>query len=364
MVQMTDEFDLLQEICRITVEIAGYPSSWICYVDHQPRRMLRPVAQFGFLKQRDESIPVSGSTDPNREEPPVKSLRTRQPVIVSDLRNSTCKSPWCVEAIERGYQAMIALPLFYDSEEFGCLMIYAPNASLFDGDEFILLSELANDLSYGIHTLRTRMERDRAIRQIERTSADLELAYDATLEGWAHALEMRERETAGHSRRVVEMTLGLARICGVTETELVHIRRGALLHDIGKMGLPDSILLKPSGLSAEEWVVMRQHPMYAYRLLNNIPYLRAAMDIPYNHHESWDGSGYPRGLKGEEIPLAARIFAVVDVWDALLSERPYRPAWPSDDVRRYLRVQSGKQFDPRIVDLFLDHLLDYDKAKQ
>jgi HD-GYP domain-containing protein (c-di-GMP phosphodiesterase class II) len=162
----------------------------------------------------------------------------------------------------------------------------------------------------------------------------------------------------------VEMTLGLARICGVTEADLVHIRRGALLHDIGKMGLPDSILLKPSGLSAEEWVVMRQHPMYAYRLLNNIPYLRAAMDIPYSHHESWDGSGYPRGLKGEEIPLAARIFAVVDVWDALLSERPYRPAWPNDDVRRYLRSQSRKQFDPRIVDLFLDHLQEYDKAKQ
>lgn len=363
MVQLTDEFELLQEICRITVEIGGYPSSWICYVENQPRRMLRPVAQFGFLKERSEPSPLSGTTDPNREEPPVKALRTHQPVIVEDLRKSTCKSPWCIEAIDRGYMAMITLPLFFDKEDFGCLMIYAPEASLFEGDEYTLLSQLANDLSYGIHTLRTRMDRDRAIRQIERTSADLETAYDATLEGWARALEMRERETAGHSRRVVEMTLSLAKLCGVSEAERVHIRRGALLHDIGKMGLPDSILLKPSALSSEEWVVMRQHPIYAFRLLNNIPYLRSAMDIPYNHHESWDGSGYPRGLKGDEIPIAARIFAVVDVWDALLSERPYRPSWPSEDVKRYLQVQSGKQFDPRIVELFITHLLNRDSTR-
>lgn len=358
MVQVTDEIDLLQEICRITVEVGGYPSSWIGYIERQPRKMLRPVAQFGFNSQREDTMPLTDSTDPNREEPPMRALRTRQPFIVEDLRYSSCKSPWCIEAIKKGFLAMIALPLYFDKEDFGCLMIYAQEASLFEGDEYTLLNELAGDLSYGIHTLRTRMERDRAIRQIERTSADLEIAYDATLEGWARALEMRERETAGHSRRVVEMTLELAKICGLHDGELVPIRRGALLHDIGKMGLPDSILLKPGALSAEEWVVMRQHPTYAYKLLFNIPYLRSAMDIPYGHHECWDGSGYPRGLKGEAIPLPARIFTVVDVWDALMSERPYRPAWPKEEVRKYLLAQSGKQFDPRIVGLFIDYILE------
>jgi PAS domain S-box-containing protein len=361
MVQMTDELDLLQEICRITVEVGGYPSSWIAYIENTPVPTLRPVAQFGFSESYENSIPLSGSKNPLKEEPPVKSLRLREPIIIPDISNSPCKTPWCTDAMARGFGAMIVLPLFFDGEEFGALMIYAVDASAFEGDEFILLGELASDLAYGIHTLRTRSERDRAIRQIERTNADLEIAYDATLEGWARALEMRERETAGHSRRVVEMTLALAKASGVPESEMVHIRRGALLHDIGKMGMPDSILLKPSSLSADEWIVMRQHPVFAYKLLNNIPYLRTAMDIPYGHHESWDGSGYPRGLKGEQIPIAARIFAVVDVWDALLSERPYRPAWPKDEVIRYLEGLSGKQFDPRVVRIFIDQVLGWEE---
>jgi putative nucleotidyltransferase with HDIG domain len=196
-------------------------------------------------------------------------------------------------------------------------------------------------------------ERKQVQSQVHRANLDLFEAYDATLEGWSHALEMRERETAGHSQRVAEMTLLLARTLGLSGETLMHIRRGALLHDIGKMGIPDSILLKPSPLSPDEWVVMRQHPSYAYQLLSSIPYLIPALDIPYSHHERWDGNGYPRGLRGEEIPLAARIFAVVDVWDALISNRPYRPAWAADPARRYLEEQAGAQFDPHIVESFL-----------
>jgi putative nucleotidyltransferase with HDIG domain len=179
------------------------------------------------------------------------------------------------------------------------------------------------------------------------------LAYESTLEGWSRALDLRDKETEGHTLRVTEMALSLARAIGVPEEDLVHIRRGSLLHDIGKMGIPDSILLKPSSLSPEEWAIMQKHPMYAYEMLFPISYLRPAIDIPYCHHEKWDGTGYPRGLKGEQIPLAARIFAVVDVWDALRSDRVYQPHWPEEKVYEYLQAQAGKHFDPQIVRSFM-----------
>jgi PAS domain S-box-containing protein/putative nucleotidyltransferase with HDIG domain len=181
----------------------------------------------------------------------------------------------------------------------------------------------------------------------------LELAYDRTLAGWARALELREHETAGHSQRVVNFSLELAEELGVGEDMLLNIRRGALLHDIGKMAIPDSILSKPGPLDEGEWKVMRTHPQLAFDLLRDIPYLLPSLDIPYNHHEKWDGSGYPRGLRGDAIPFSARIFAVVDVWDALTSNRVYRQAWPFDQATDYLRGQSGRHFDPDILDTFL-----------
>jgi HD-GYP domain-containing protein (c-di-GMP phosphodiesterase class II) len=177
--------------------------------------------------------------------------------------------------------------------------------------------------------------------------------YDATLESWSHALELRERETGGHGQRVVSLTIKLAQLMGVKEEDLPNIRRGALLHDIGKMAVPDSILLKPGPLTPEEWTVMRQHPDYSYQLLQPIKFLESAMEIPYCHHERWDGNGYPRGIKKEEIPLAARIFAVVDVWDALRSDRPYRPAWEEEKVREYIHSLAGSYFDPKVVEVFL-----------
>ena len=177
-------------------------------------------------------------------------------------------------------------------------------------------------------------------------------AYDETIQGWANALEMRGSETMGHSQRVVNLTLSLARKLGVRGPDLVHARRGALLHDIGKMGIPDSILHKPGELTEEEWAAMRKHPEYARDYFSGISYLTPAMDIPFFHHEKWDGTGYPHGLQGEHIPLPARIFAVVDVWDALTSDRPYREAWSKEKTLEYIHKQSGKHFDPRIVDVF------------
>ena len=184
-------------------------------------------------------------------------------------------------------------------------------------------------------------------------NANLARSYDVTLMGWAKALELRDQETKGHTERVVDLALKLAKEFGFSEEKLTNVYRGALLHDIGKMGIPDKILLKPGPLDAAEREIMRQHPVMAYEMLKTIDYLNSALDIPYSHHERWDGTGYPRGLQGEEIPLSARIFAVIDVWDALSYDRPYRKAWPVSKVLKKIRSEAGKHFDPQVVEKFL-----------
>ncbi len=200
-------------------------------------------------------------------------------------------------------------------------------------------------------------ERQHAAEQARAMAQEITRAYNATIAGWAHALDLRDNETEGHSQRVTDMTVRLADELGIPTEQLNHIQRGALLHDIGKLGIPDAILLKPGPLDDDEWDIMRRHPVYAYEWLADIDFLRPALNIPYYHHERWDGSGYPQGLARTDIPLEARIFAVVDVWDALRSHRPYRMAWNERKVREYLLQQAGISFDPAIVRVFL-HLLE------
>jgi len=196
-------------------------------------------------------------------------------------------------------------------------------------------------------------ERKQSQEALQIAHTDLQEAYDRTIEGWVKALDLRDRETEGHTQRVTEITVKLARKLNCTDDELVHIRRGALLHDMGKMGIPDEILQKPGPLTDDEWVVMRRHPQYAYQMLSPIKYLSQALIIPYYHHERWDGSGYPHKLKGKDIPLHARFFAVVDVWDALQSDRPYRKGLPSKEIVEYLQKEAGRLFDPEIVEIFI-----------
>ncbi len=196
----------------------------------------------------------------------------------------------------------------------------------------------------------TRLNR---YRRIQNALQELQDSYEATLRGWVFALDLRDKETEGHSQRVTQLTVELARAMKLPETEIAHIRRGALLHDIGKIGIPDAILHKPDRLTEQEFAVIKRHPDYANEMLRDVVFLQPALDIPYCHHEKFDGSGYPRGLKGEEIPLAARMFAVVDVWDALRSDRPYRPSWPASKVRSYIRENEGSHFDPTVAEIFL-----------
>ena len=229
--------------------------------------------------------------------------------------------------------------------------------NLFVGGFFLLARRVIRREREARDALRQRvLEEQRAQALLEKAHDELSRAYEETIRGWARALELRDLETGGHAHRVTEMTVCLASRMGIEGAALRDVRHGALLHDVGKMGIPDSILLKPGELSEEEWVVMRRHPSYAVELLAPIGFLSRAVDIPACHHEKWDGSGYPRGLRGNEIPLAARIFAVVDVWDALRWDRPYRKAWPEDRVRDHLRLLAGNHLDPQVVREFFDLL--------
>ncbi len=243
------------------------------------------------------------------------------------------------------FVAYNGVPLIVKGQVKGVLELFHRTPLPSDTEWFDFLKTLAHQAAIAIDNVEL-------FEGVQRSNLELALAYDATIEGWSRAMDLRDRDTEGHTLRVTEMTERLARAFGMSEAEIVNVRRGALLHDIGKMGVPDSILHKPGKLNDEEWEIMHRHPQYAYDMLMPITYLRPALDIPYCHHEKWDGTGYPRGLKGDQIPLAARVFAVVDVWDALISDRPYRPAWPANRVREHIHKGAGTHFDPQIVEAF------------
>lgn len=245
-----------------------------------------------------------------------------------------------------GFRVYLAAPLVAKGEVKGVLELFHRSDLQSSKEWMSFLEALAGQAAIALDNASL-------FNGLQRANLELMLAYDTTLEGWSRALDLRDRETEGHTQRVTDLTLRLAERMGVPDAHLAHIRRGALLHDIGKMGIPDAILHKPGPLTDEEWAIMRRHPVYARDLLAAIPYLRPALDIPYGHHEKWDGSGYPEGLRGERIPLSARIFAPCDVWDALTSDRPYRKAWSPEQARAYIREQAGKHFDPAVAETFL-----------
>jgi PAS domain S-box-containing protein len=245
-----------------------------------------------------------------------------------------------------GFKSYVGVPLIAKGKVKGVLELFHRAPLIPEQDWLNFVEALAGQAAIAIDIAEL-------FESLQSSHSELLSAYDTTIEGWSRALDYRDKETEGHSRRVTELTVCIAREMGMGNEKLVHVRRGALLHDIGKLGVPDNILLKPGKLTDEEFAIIKRHPEIAFSLLSPIEFLRPALDIPHFHHEKWDGSGYPQGLKGEEIPLTARIFAVVDVWDALCSDRPYRPAWPEERAREYIREQTGKDFDPRVVELFL-----------
>ena len=277
-----------------------------------------------------------------------KAILERRTIHIPNLMETADELPsaFLLMLKEEGFVDYYAVPLIVKGEAKGVLEIFQ-RGSLSDGLEWLdFLETLAGQAAIAI-------EDATLFENLQRSNQELFHAYDATIEGWSHALDLRDKETEGHTQRVTALTVELASQFGFTEEQLIHVRWGALLHDIGKMGVPDSILLKPDTLTDEEWEIMRRHPMFAFEMLSPIPYLKSSLDIPYCHHEKWDGTGYPRGLKGEVIPLSARLFAVVDVWDALRSNRPYRQGWPDGKVLEHIRTHAGTHFDPKAAELFL-----------
>ncbi len=267
-----------------------------------------------------------------------------KPVILADAQKDPRFKMWGNTSYTRGW---LSVPLIWRENIIGFITLDSRVPAAYSQEEAALAQAFA-------HQAAAAIENARLFEGLENSLLDLNQAYESTIEGWSRAMDLRDKETEGHTLRVTKMTVQLAEKMGITGKDLIHIRYGALLHDIGKLGVPDRILLKPDALTAEEWVIMRRHPVYAHQMLSGVEYLQPSLDIPYRHHERWDGSGYPGGLKGEEIPLSARLFAVVDVWDALTSDRPYRPAWTSQEALEYIIACSGKHFEPYVVEKFLE----------
>jgi HD-GYP domain-containing protein (c-di-GMP phosphodiesterase class II) len=243
-------------------------------------------------------------------------------------------------------QSGLYVPMLVGEHAIGVISVESEQPDAFSEADERLLVTLAAQASVA-------MDNARLFEDLQQSNLNLTLAYDDTIRGWSQAMELRDKETEGHAERVTQTTVQLAQLMSFPHAEIVHIRRGALLHDIGKMGVPDAILLKADKLTQEEWEIMQQHPVFAYEMLASIDYLRPALAIPHYHHERWDGSGYPDGLTGEQIPRQARLFAIVDVYDALISDRPYRPAWTKERALEHIRAQSGTHFDPEVVAAFM-----------
>lgn len=285
---------------------------------------------------------------PIQEHPHIaKCLVTGHPIWVADAAAEPMSPAEEGICAARGLRSILYVPLTVDTAPVGAFILASVGETAeYGANDLDLCRTLAHQISLAVANAQLHDSLIEANRQLAR-------AYDATLQGWAVALEMRDQETKGHADRVEQLTMRLVAAMGVPREQWEHVRRGTLLHDLGKMVIPDAILQKRGPLTEDEWVVMRSHPQRALNMLGAIDFLAPALDIPYSHHEHWDGTGYPQGLAGEDIPLPARIFAVVDVYDALISDRPYRKRWPVKRALAHIREESGRHFDPAVVEAFL-----------
>lgn len=319
----------------------GVPAARILLHD-QVERVLRFGASRGIAGARPRSLRIRLG-----EGPAGRAALERETVVLSGEPLAAAGVDTVDGEGEEPFRGYLAMPLVAKGRLQGVLETFHRDSVPAEHDWLEFLRALAVQAAIALDSASM-------FERLERSNIELKQAYDTTIEGWARALDLKDEDTVGHSRRVTDLSVQLAARLGLGGDQLVQVRRGALLHDIGKMGVPDHILLKPGSLDPDEWEVMKRHTTFAYDLLSSIPFLRPALDIPYAHHERWDGNGYPRGLRGEEIPLAARLFSVVDVYDALTSERPYREAWTEDEALAHIEEGAGSQFDPQVVEAFLE----------
>lgn len=329
---------LSQLISQLQVDAAD-----VLIMDSETEMLSYAVGQ-GFRSNTREALQLQfGESHPGR------AAKERRMIRIPDLMEATNDLAFSHFVIGEGFVSYIAAPLIVKGKVKGVLEVF--QRTLLQPYQ-----EWLNFFNTLVGQTAIAIESTSLFANLQASNRELTQAYEATIEGWSRAMDLRDRETEGHTQRVMKLTLELARSMGLDEAKLVHIRRGTLLHDIGKLGVPDHILFKTGDLTIEERQIIEQHVDFAYEMLAPISYLKPALNIPYFHHEKWDGTGYPLGLKHEQIPLEARIFALVDVWDALLSDRPYRKAWTREQTIEYIRAQSGTHFDPRVVECFLEFM--------
>jgi PAS domain S-box-containing protein len=329
--------NIFETVLSLVKEILNADACSILLLDEK-KDALSNALSYGF---QDNKLNIQLSNSDTCLPWQVINNRNKFSITLNEFKNLSC-----AHLINKGFRSYIGIPIIAFDEVFGILEILFKTDIQISKETFDYCELLAGQTAIAIDTTNL-------ITSLQQTNQEVINAYEATIAGWSRALEIRDEETKGHSDRVMWLACQLAEHFDIRDDNLTHFRRGVFLHDIGKMGIPDSILLKPGPLTESEWEIMKQHPSLAYRILSEIPYLKDALDIPFYHHERWDGSGYPEGLKGDEIPLPARIFAVIDVWDALTSDRPYRPAWPHNKALDYIEENAGTHFDPKVVRKFI-----------
>ena len=335
------DFNQMAAVVLENVEQALKVDAAAILLFNKQARVLEFAALRGFRSDMTSLVGVQFAKGPA-----VRAALTQTLVHIPDLMLAEEYLPRQQLFEREGFCTYYAAPLVVDGRSLGVLEVFTRTISTPQPEWVDFLLTLAGQTAVAVDKVSL-------LNSLRSTNADLMQAYDATITGWSLALDLRDPLTVGHSQRVAALTIRLARGMGMSESEIIQVRRGALLHDIGVLSIPDGVLFKHGPLDESEWKIVQRHPILAYEMLSPIQYLFPALDIPYCHHEKWDGSGYPRGLSGEDIPLAARVFAVVDVWDALRFERPYRPAWEEDRVLAHIQAQAGSHFDPRVVDAFL-----------
>ncbi len=340
---ITSSLDLniaLHIILEQLIDVVGVDAVTILLPKNQPN-ILELAASMGFKTRLVSKISIPFGVSYSG-----KCALERKTIYIPEVQREI-NDPILEEMLNKeSILSLCAIPLIARGQLNGVLELFYREKTDLDREDMDFLEALGSQAAVAI-------ENATLFQESIRSNMELNNAFDATLEGWARALELREYESEGHTQRVCEYTLAMAKALNIDGSPVINIRRGALLHDIGMMGVHDQILLKSEPLTDEEWVLIKKHPVYAFELLASISYLRDVLDIPYCHHEKWDGTGYPRGLKGEQIPLSARLFALIDVWDALSSDRPYRKAWDEEKIKSYIIQQSGLHFDPSMVEKFL-----------
>ena len=335
-----DRSRALDVIISVTLANLQVDAAAILLTEDDPP-LLRYASVEGFRSHPSDDVKVSLEQSHSG-----RVVKEKRLIRIPDLKEQTQDPYFDSFVAKEDFVSYIGVPLIVKKEVKGVFEV-------FHRKPFQPYQEWLDFLNTLVGQAVIAIENAFLLGNLQTSNLELSQAYDATIEGWSRAMDLRDRETEGHTRRVTDMTMEIARAMGISESKLVHIRRGALLHDVGKLGVPDHVLYKPGPLLPDEWELMQKHPELAYDMLSPIQYLKPALLIPYFHHEKWDGSGYPLGMRGDQIPLEARIFAVVDVWDALLSDRPYRKAWTVERTLEHIRLLAGTHFDPDVVDCFL-----------